>query len=85
MVTKEELEMFRLRLLADLGEMLARQRPAVERNEWLRSAEVRKMLSLSASALQNLRITGKLCPVKIAGTWYYNREEIEGLFRPKGR
>lgn len=80
-VTKEDLEILRITLLDDIRQLLktVAQSPAKE-NDWLKSGEVRKLLKASPGTLQNLRISGKLHPIKIAGTWYYDRKEINTLF-----
>lgn len=80
MVTKEDLQVFRMQLLDDLKRLISADKPTDQPQEWLKSGEVREILKASASTLQNLRISGKLHPVKIAGTWYYSRSEIQSLF-----
>lgn len=82
-VTKEDLQIFRMQLLDDIKRALTGNGPKQEVFEWLKSNEVRKLLKSSASTLQNLRISGKLNPVKIAGTWYYRRSEIFSLFEQR--
>ena len=76
LVTKAELEQFGKELLADITKLV---KPASERKEWLRSADVMKMLSISAGTLQNFRIKGKLPYRKINGTLYYSAAEIERM------
>jgi len=76
-VTKEDLQAFRQQLLNDLKALLSFKSNASK--EWLRSSEVRKLLKISAGTLQNLRITGKLKPVKIGGIFFYRNSDIEGL------
>jgi len=49
-------------------------------DKWLTSKDVREMLSISASSLQNLRISGEIQGTKIGGKWYYEYSEIENLF-----
>ena len=44
--------------------------------EWLRSAEVMEMLSISTGTLQNLRINDEIPYTKIGGTLFYERKEI---------
>jgi hypothetical protein len=66
-ITKEDLELFRVRLLADLKRFLDELRKPVE-TKWLRSREVRGLLKISPGTLQNLRINGKSQPTKIGGT-----------------
>ena len=44
--------------------------------EWLRSAEVMEMLSVSTGTLQNFRINDDIPFTKIGGTLYYERKAI---------
>lgn len=46
---------------------------------YMRSADVRKMLNISDSTLQRLRISGALKANKINGTWFYKLEDIQNL------
>jgi hypothetical protein len=82
-VTKEDLQAFRIQLLDDLKRMFGNKAMDTPSQEWVKSAEARKILKASPGTLQNLRVTGKLNPVKIAGTWYYNSLEIASLFAKK--
>lgn len=80
-ITKEDLENLRHQLFADLKVLLEKPaQPEVKPKEWLRSREVKKMLSISDAALQNLRIRGFVHPVKISGLYYYKAEELKSLF-----
>lgn len=75
-ITKEDLEDFRLRLLNDLRNMI----PKTEKKEikkWLRSHEVREMLSISPGTLQNLCLNNVLHPNKIRGINFFKYDEIE--------
>ena len=76
-ITKEDLEFFRLKLLQDLKNIVGEKLPS--KKEWLKSKEVRELMKISPGTLQNLRITRKLQPSKIGGTLYYRYEEIEHL------
>lgn len=81
-ITKEDLETLRFQLFADLKKLL--EKPAEtqpDSKEWLRSKDVKKMLSISDAALQNLRIRGVVHPVKISGLYYYKTEELKSLFK----
>ncbi|MDR7132653.1 hypothetical protein J2X69_005027 [Algoriphagus sp. 4150] len=81
-ITKEDLEALRFQLFADLKELLAKKDESQsDKKEWLRSRDVKKMLSISDAALQNLRIRGVVHPVKISGLYYYKSEELKSLFR----
>ncbi|MCY7291084.1 MAG: helix-turn-helix domain-containing protein [Ferruginibacter sp.] len=77
-VTKEDLQAFRLQLLNDLKAFLL---PPVqsEKKEWLRSREIRKMLRISPGTLQNMRINGKISPSKIGGIFFYRKDDIDKL------
>ena len=80
-VTKDELEIFRQKLLEDLLTIL-KPKPSVQK-KWIKGAEVRAILNISAGTLQTLRINGKLNPSKIGGSYYYPMEQIEKLLEPK--
>lgn len=77
-ITKKDLEAFRRTLVLEIKELL--EPHAQEKGEWLKSAEVRDILQVSPGSLQNLRIHGKLNPVKIGGVYYYKRAEVNALF-----
>jgi hypothetical protein len=76
-VTKEDLQTFRLQLTNDLRALLLSKQDT--KKEWLRSGEVRKLLKISPGTLQNLRITGKLKSSKVGGINFYRYSEIERL------
>ena len=77
-VTKEDLQAFRVVLLNDLKQLIGEQKQPVVK-KWLKSAEVRELLSLSAGKLQNLRISGRLPFSRIGGILYYQYEVVEKL------
>lgn len=81
-VTKSDLQEFRLQLLNDLRKVLNVQPPAPEKT-WLKSSEVRKLLKISPNTLQTLRATGKLHPSKVGGLLFYSQEEISALLNNK--
>ncbi len=76
-VTKEDLQTFRLQLINDLKSLILSKQDA--KKEWLRSGEVRKLLKISPGTLQNLRINGKLKSSKVGGINFYCYSEIEKL------
>lgn len=81
-ITKEDLNTLRFQLFADLKNLLEQSKKAkTEEKEWLRSKDVKKLLSISDAALQNLRIRGLVHPVKISGLYYYKSEELKSLFK----
>ncbi len=77
-ITKEDLRAFRLELLKDLKQLLA-PKQGIAPKEWLKGAEVRKLLSISDGKLQHLRVSGKLHSSKIGGVHYYRSREIQEL------
>jgi len=44
--------------------------------KWLRSRDVRRMLGISDSTLQTLRINGSIKAYKLGASWFYKEEEI---------
>lgn len=77
-ITKEDLEEFRLQLLNDIRQIL---KPAETKivNPWLKNSEVMKLLNISANTLQRLRVSGRLPSSKVGGIHYYRYEDIEKL------
>ncbi|QRY55861.1 helix-turn-helix domain-containing protein [Sphingobacterium siyangense] len=81
MLTKHDLEIFRVRIISDLEKMLeANLNQAYGDFSWLRSKAVRMMMDISPATLQNLRITGKIRFKKVLGSYYYNKEDLQKLF-----
>ena len=76
-LTKQDLQLFRLQLLDDLKKVLQPEAP----KKWLRSSEVRALLKIAPSTLQSLRIKGVLHPSKIGGTFYYEQAELQKLLQ----
>ena len=77
LLTREDLQQFRMQLLGELKEVLQQSKQSTK--QWLKSAEVRKMLGISHGTLQNLRITGSLPYTKLGGIMFYKYEDIEKL------
>ena len=75
LITREDLNEFRNLLLNDLKQFI--QPESEQKNKWLKSYEVRKLLNISAGTLQNLRINGTLAYTKIGGLMYYKYSDIE--------
>ncbi|GAB0157898.1 helix-turn-helix domain-containing protein [Chryseobacterium sp. Alg-005] len=82
-ITKKDLDILRDQIISDIGNLLDSKQAeskAVEEFGWMRSKAIRKALNISASTLQNLRITGKIRFKKILGSYYYNKEDLGHLF-----
>jgi hypothetical protein len=73
-ITKEDLQAFKIELLADLRKIVLEvpEKP----KEWMKSAELKKLLKVSHGTLQNLRISGQLKFSKIGGTYYYRYNDL---------
>jgi hypothetical protein len=76
-ITKDDLEKFRLQLLKEFDELLRKH--VAPRQEWLKSKDVQKMLKISPGTLQTLRVNGTLRSSKVGGMLFYKQEDILGL------
>ena len=81
LITKEDLELFRIRLLHDIRSIIPtlnseQIKPAIE---GLKTKDVRRILGCSVNKLVSLRISRKIRWKKIGGTVYYNREDVRRL------
>lgn len=87
-VTKDDLRQFRMMLVDDfrkiINENSTQNKPENQLNlKWLKSRAVKKLLDISPASIQNLRISGKVRYKKVLGSYYYNREDLENLFKGK--
>ncbi|SEB21564.1 helix-turn-helix domain-containing protein [Pedobacter hartonius] len=76
-ITKEDLKEFKTEMLAEIKQLIKPEEGQAK--QWLKSAEVRKLLNISPGTLQNLRINGTLRFTKIGGMMYYKLEDINRL------
>jgi hypothetical protein len=76
-ITKQDLEEFRVKLLEDIKQLLGGQ--PNEPKKWLKSYQVRNLLKISPGTLQNLRINGTLSYSKVGSIFYYKYEDIQKL------
>jgi len=74
-ITKEDLQEFKHELISDIKELLKSQ-SSLKPKKWLKSPQVRELLSISPGTLQNLRINGTLPYTKVGGVIYYDYEEL---------
>lgn len=72
--TKADIQRCKEEILSVLTEM---QGIKLKSKKWLRSCEVQKMLGISASGLQNLRIKRLIPFSKLNGTLYYDEDAIQ--------
>ncbi|MBK6979114.1 MAG: helix-turn-helix domain-containing protein [Cytophagaceae bacterium] len=75
-ITKDEFSSFKEELIQELKSIFAEKTSG---KKWLKSSEVRKMLSISAGTLQTLRSNGTLPYTKIGGTMYYELKDVESI------
>jgi len=83
LLSKEDLKIFKTELLNEIKEMI--KTGTGQSKQWLKSAEVRKMLTISPGTLQNLRINGTLHYTKIGGMMYYKLEDITKILEGNQR
>lgn len=76
-ITKEDLEQFKIELLEGIKELLLVR--TTEQKLWLRTAEVKDLPNISSGTLKKLKINGTLSCSKIRGILYYNYRDIEKL------
>lgn len=81
-ITKQDLLQAHRQLLEDLVRLIGKQQAEAPKKV-LKSAEVRRMLQVSPSTLQKLRVEGTLPSVKVGGTHYYRQEDISRLLSGK--
>lgn len=74
LITKEDLNQLKKELIQELTELIGKN--TMPTKKWLRSVEVRKMLSVSSGTLQNLRIQGNIKFSKVGGIFYYDVNDI---------
>ncbi|WP_240920237.1 helix-turn-helix domain-containing protein [Sphingobacterium chungjuense] len=79
-LTKEDLNQFKTELIQEFKQLLSNCDNSVSnKSRWLRSAEVRKLMSISPGTLQNLRINGVLPYRKVGGIMFYAIEDIQKM------
>lgn len=79
-ITLEDLQNFKQELLAEIQKLLS-QRQATPTHKWLKSHEVRRLLTLSPGTLQNLRVNGTLPFTKIGGVIFYDYDDIQKMIQ----
>ena len=77
-ITTDDLREFKMELLDDIKNLLAKQASG-KIKKYLKSSEVMELLQVSPGTLQNLRINGTLPYTKVGGIIYYDAEEIQNV------
>ena len=75
-ITKDDLKTLKKEIITELKTILGSQN---EQKKWLKSADVRELLNISAGTLQNLRINGTLPYTKMGKTMYYEYDDVIGI------
>ena len=83
LITKDDLEKFRRAIIEDIIFLIRASEK--DEDEWLRCADVRKLLKISTGTIQNLRISGKLKSNKVGGIHFYKRSDVEKMIVGKGK
>lgn len=83
-ITPEDLQSFKIELLEEIQKLLS-QRQTTPARKWLKSHEVRRLLTLSPGTLQNLRINGTLPFTKIGGVIFYDYDDIQKMIEENKR
>lgn len=83
-VTIEDLNEFKHELLEEFKKLLS-QRQAAQSQRWLKSHQVRRLLTISPGTLQHMRISGVLPFTKIGGVIFYDAEDIEKMIIERKR
>lgn len=78
LVTIEDLANFKEELVKEIKALLDGTSSHANK-EWLKSSEVRNLLSISPGTLQTLRVNGTLPFQKVGGTIYYKWKDIENI------
>ena len=80
LITLQDLAAFGEELIAEIKKMLL-ENAGRSTKQWLKAAEIKKMLRLSDGKLSYLRDRGVIPFTKLGGITYYNRKEIEDLMQ----
>ena len=80
-ITREDLQLFRIQLLDEIKEFICQLKKdnSASVSEGYKTKHVRKILDCSNGKLQSLRVSGKLRCNKVGGTLYYKREDVQKL------
>jgi isocitrate dehydrogenase kinase/phosphatase len=77
-ITPEDLVQFKTELLQDIQKIVL-QRQTQPTRKWLKSHEVRRLLTISPGTLQHLRVTGVLPFTKLGGVIFYDYDDIQKM------
>lgn len=79
-VTKDEFCLLKEELIAEIKTILEENLNNVEDGrKWLRTSEVKELLSISSGTLQTLRDNGTLPFTRLNGVIYYKKDDIDDI------
>lgn len=81
LVTKADIQS----LKAEIVEEIRRIFKTPQKQEWLKSSDVQKLLQCSPGTLQNLRVNGTLPFTKMGGTTYYAYDDVMAVMSKNKR
>jgi hypothetical protein len=81
-ITLDDLQEFRRQMIEEIRQLLT-QRQITPVRKWLKSHEVRRLLTISPGTLQNLRVNGTLPFTKIGGVLYYDYDDIQKMLEQR--
>ena len=74
--TRNDLRDFENRIMEKLNQLYEKDNFT---KKWYRTADLKKILTLSASSIQSLRISGTLPFSKVNGTIFYDPKDVEEM------
>jgi hypothetical protein len=80
-VTIEDLQNFKRELIEEIKKLLSERSAVTPVRKWLKSHEVRRLLTISPGTLQHLRVNGNLPFTKIGGVIYYDHDDIQRMLQ----
>lgn len=75
-ITKNDLDLLKQEIIQSVSYLL---KDKFTTTQWLKSAQVREMLNISAGTLQSYREKGRLPYTRIGETIFYDRNDIERI------
>jgi len=82
-LTFDDLQQFKTQLFDEISVILKNEVQQPKR--WLKTNEVKKLLQISPTTLQTLRINGSLVYSKLGGIIYYDYDHIQKTFTDNQR
>lgn len=79
-LTFGDLQKFKSDLLIEFRQIVREAITGKAQKKWMKSNEVRRLLSISPGTLQTMRNIKVISFIKIGGTIYYDREDIHTMF-----